>query len=56
MIGVFTPITAPYSREELASRRKELEPIREEAQKHPEQRKTTAEVLAHLKQLGEGQP
>ena len=52
VIAVCTPIKfphSPYSREEV-------ERAREEARKHPEQCKSTAEVLAYLKELGGEQP
>lgn len=45
VVGVVTPIKfphSPYSREEIERRR-------EEAKKHPELNKTTAEVLAELR-------
>ncbi|VTU00664.1 unnamed protein product [Gemmataceae bacterium] len=54
VIGVVTPVRfphSPYSREEIEAIRERLEPLREEARKHPERCKTTAEVLAHLRTL-----
>ncbi len=52
VIAVCTPVKfphSPYSREEV-------EQARQEARESPEKCKTTTEVLAHLKQLEEGQP
>jgi hypothetical protein len=55
MIGYCKPVhfysAPPYTPEELASRRAELERRREEARKHPERLKTTAEVIAYLHSL-----
>jgi len=58
MIGYVKPMTwkhTPYTPEELAARKPELDRRREEARKHPERGKTTAEVLAHLRSLEGGQ-
>jgi len=49
MIGFCTPVRFPHS----PYPREEIERRREEARKHPERLKTTAEVLAHLRQLEE---
>lgn len=54
-LGVFRPegLAPPgWARAHTPFSREELERRREEARKHPEKGKTTAEVLALLKQLG----
>lgn len=52
VIGVCTPVRFPHS----PFSREEIEHAREEARQHPERCKTTAEVLAYLKQLDGGRP
>jgi hypothetical protein len=52
VIAVCTPVKFPHS----PYTREELEAAREEARKHPEQGKTTAEVLAYLRSLAPEQP
>ena len=52
VIAVCTPVRARHSPISIA----ELQRRREEARKFPERGKTTAEVLAHLEQLGREQP
>jgi len=49
LIAICTPLRAARGR----CSREELERRREEARKHPELNKTTAEVLEHLRRLGE---
>jgi hypothetical protein len=49
VIAVCTPVGPPLSREY----REELERRQKEAREHPELGKTTAEVLEHLRKLGE---
>ena len=52
VIAVCTPVKFPHS----PYTREEVEAARDEARKNPKAGKSLAEVMEHLRQLGEGRP
>jgi hypothetical protein len=51
VIAICTPVKFPHS----PYTREEVERVREEIRKHPEKGRTLAEVMEHLRKLGEEQ-